>query len=417
MPHRWMLLAALFFLLPPLGVARADENWPRFRGPHGDGAAATPAPTSLSASNLLWKAPLPGMGNGSPILWGDRLFLQAASKDGKQRLFLCLSAKDGKELWRRTLPGKPAQTHSKNSLASGTPATDGHHVVFASWDGEDAWLVSFTLAGKEEWKRNLGPFASNHGAGHSPILHEGRVFFNHDHDDGAALYALDAKSGSLAWKRERPTHKASYATPLVVRTQAGQGVLVASTAGLACHEPATGKVLWTWAWPHPKQPLRMVSSPVLCGDLVVAACGDGAGDRHTLALDFGAAEPKARWQLQRGVPYVPGLIPHEEQLYFVTDQGVAGCLNAKDGKTRWSERLGGAGNVTASPVLAGGHLYQCNEEGELFVFEANPNRFKLTSRLKLDAGVFASPAVGSGQLYIRTRTSLYCLGEAPKRGE
>jgi outer membrane protein assembly factor BamB len=390
----------------------AEANWPRFRGSNGDGVAAgAKLPTKISDKNVLWKVAAPGVGNGSPVIWGDRIFLQAATPSGSQRLFACYALSDGKKLWQQSLPGHAARMHAKNTLASGTPAADGSHVVFASWDGRDYWLITYTPEGKELWKRNLGPYASQHGAGHSPILHDGLAYFVNDNDQAATVFAVDARSGEIVWQRNRPVFPASYATPLIMANGGATSLLVASTAGMAAYDPKSGEELWNWRWPHPEKPLRMVASPLAVYDLVIAGCGDGGGARHAVALRTNGSEPTLAWELRRGIPYVPGMVPLEERIFYVTDQGIAGSLETKSGKTLWSQRLGGNGNVSASPVLAGGHIYQCNEEGELFVFKA-ADSFQLVSRFTLDGGVFASPAVADDRLIVRTRRSVYCLGKA-----
>ena len=409
---RWAPLGLLFLIA--LTPAWGEENWPRFRGPNGDGVAAeAKLPTKIGDQSVLWKAAVPGVGYGSPTVWGERIFLQASSKTGEQRLFLCYSLKDGKKLWEKALPGHVAKTHAKNTLASGTPATDGERVVFASWDGSEYWLAAFSMEGKELWKRKAGAYVSQHGAGHSPILHEGRVYFVNDNDEASTVFALEGKSGAVVWQKRRPVFPASYATPLMVANGSGSKLIIASTAGIAAYDPKSGTEIWNWEWPHDEKPLRMVSSPFLAGDLLIAGCGEGGGARHMAAVQLGSAKPKLVWDLKRGIPYVPGLVPDGEHLYFVTDQGIAGCLEAKSGRTLWSQRLGGNGNVSASPVLAGGHIYECNEEGELFVFKA-ADSFQLVSRFKLDSGVFASPAVAGNRMVLRTRQSLYCLGEGSK---
>src|SRR5258708_573439 len=108
------------------GTALAD-NWDRFRGPNGTGAANDKdIPVTFGAKeNVLWKIAVPGLGNSSPVIWGKNLFLQSASKDGKERILICLDTTDGKTLWQKTIPGSTAKINSMNSLATSTPTTDG----------------------------------------------------------------------------------------------------------------------------------------------------------------------------------------------------------------------------------------------------------------------------------------------------
>src|SRR5687767_14108205 len=85
-----------------LALAAAADNWPGWRGPEGSGHSREKnLPVTWSATeNVRWKAPLPGPGMSSPVVWADRVFVrQALDKEGRQRAVLCFSRKDGKLLW------------------------------------------------------------------------------------------------------------------------------------------------------------------------------------------------------------------------------------------------------------------------------------------------------------------------------
>ncbi|MBV9123491.1 MAG: PQQ-binding-like beta-propeller repeat protein, partial [Planctomycetes bacterium] len=165
----WVALGALLSWQGPTAVA---ANWPRFRGPNGTGIATqSDIPIRWTEQEgVLWKTSLPGAGNSSPVVWGDRVFLQSSSADGKERSLLCLKATDGKLLWSRAVSGSQARMHTKNTLASSTPATDGERVYALFWDGQDLLLTAYDFQGQLIWKRELGAFTSQHGAGTSPIV-------------------------------------------------------------------------------------------------------------------------------------------------------------------------------------------------------------------------------------------------------
>src|SRR5438876_7827688 len=109
-----------------LGGAATASDWPRFRGPNGTGiSTAKDVPlTWTDKENVLWKTPLPGVGNGSPIVSHGRIFLQASAANGSARLLLCLDAASGKILWAQKVPGKKGRINERNSLASSTCAAD-----------------------------------------------------------------------------------------------------------------------------------------------------------------------------------------------------------------------------------------------------------------------------------------------------
>src|SRR5262245_25061402 len=167
--------ARSFTLLPLAGLAfilLAGADWTRFRGPNGTGVAADKdIPVQWTDRDVLFKVPITGSGHSSPIVVGNRVFVQSATQ--RERLLICLDATSGKQLWAKAVPGGVGKTHPKSSLASGTPCSDGERVYTVFWDGRGLSLTAYDLAGTLAWQRDLGAFKSQHGAGHSPIVHDG----------------------------------------------------------------------------------------------------------------------------------------------------------------------------------------------------------------------------------------------------
>src|SRR5437588_789243 len=186
----WLLALGGLLVTCPLSWA---GNWERFRGPNGTGVADDKdVPVKWSdGENVLWKVAIPGVGHSSPVVWGDHLFLQSASADGKDRWLLCLDPAAGKVRWTRSAPGRKGWTHPRNSLSSSTPATDGERVYAIFWDGKDITLRAYDFKGGLVWKQDLGSFTSQHGPGLSPIVYKGKVFVNDDQDGSARLLAFD----------------------------------------------------------------------------------------------------------------------------------------------------------------------------------------------------------------------------------
>lgn len=419
--------SVLILSLAACASARA-ENWPRFRGPNGTGIALNQnIPMQWSGTkNVLWKTALPGRGNSSPIIWGDRIFLQTAPDD-KERQMICLNAANGAIRWQTTIAGGRARTHKKNSLASSTPATDGERVYGLFWDGDKVAVHAFDFAGKHLWKKELGSFLSQHGPGASPIVCDGKVILNNDQDkykDDAEqrsgfpgrtsrLIALDARTGDLAWEAPRTTYRACYSTPFVHKRGDGSDeIIVASTAGITGYDPKTGADKWHWTWSFSKSPLRTVGSPIFADGMVFASSGDGSGERHMVAIRKGdkgdVTKTNLTWETRKTIaPYVPSLLYWGDHIYFVNDQGMAVCLEAKTGAAVWSERLRGA--MSASPILVDGKIYAISEDGDAYVFAAAP-AFKLLAQNSIGEGVIATPAVADGRLYVRGTKHLFCIG-------
>jgi outer membrane protein assembly factor BamB len=404
-------LCAALALLPAL----AADNWPRFRGPNGAGTSADKdIPVQWTAADVLWKVSLPGRGNSSPVVWDDKIFVQSASADGKERFLLCLGLADGKTLWSKSLSGSRGVIHKKNTLASSTPATDGERVYALFWDGAAIALHAFDMKGNPVWQYDLGAFKSQHGNGASPIVHGGKVFLNNDQDGRAELVALEAKTGTLAWKAERDPERACYSTPFLrEKADKSSELVVASTGGLTGYDPQTGAVNWNWVWHFTGKRLRTVGSPISTEGLVLAQAGDGDGSRHTVAVKLGGKGELGRealaWESTRGaMAYVPCMLALGEYVYRVNDKGEAACLVAATGKEVWSEPLGG--NVSSSPVLIDGKVYAVTENGDVSVFRAAP-KFELLGKSTLGEAVMATPAVSRGRLLIRGSEHLYCVGK------
>jgi outer membrane protein assembly factor BamB len=407
------LLALAFLGLPcvPLGAG----DWPRFRGPNGTGIAAdTEVPVRWTARDgVLWKTALPGIGHSSPIVGAGRVFLQSASADGRTRWLLCLDAATGKVRWQREAPGHSAKTHKKNTLASSTPALDGERVYAAFWDGENITLAACDFEGKPVWSRDLGSFTSQHGAGFSPVVVDGKVILSNDQDGSAVLLALDARTGKTCWQAERKAFRACYSTPFVLEKSGGdRELIVVSTAAVSGYDPSSGTENWHCDWPAARMPLRTVSSPVLADGLIVATAGDGAGDRLAIGVKPGGrgdvTATNRAWEDRRTLPYVPSPLALGEHVYSVNDAGFAACHVARSGEMVWQKRLDVP--MTASPILVNGKVYAIGEDGTVFVFAA-ATTFKLLAKNSMGEPVSATPAVADNRLYVRGRDHLFCIGK------
>jgi outer membrane protein assembly factor BamB len=397
-----------------LAVPAAADNWPRFRGPNGTGTADDKTiPVEWGPRNILWKIEVPGRGNSSPIVWGDALFLQSASEDGKERWLICIDALSGKLRWKEAVPGAVAPIHKFNSLASSTPATDGERVYCAFWDGANYHLYAYDFTGKLIWTRDLGGYTSQHGAGHSPIVHDGKVIFANDQDGTSTLIALDARTGKNVWQVPRKPFRACYSTPFILeRPNRPAELIVVSTAGVSGYNPQTGGENWVWNWNFVGMALRTVASPVAGLGLIFVNSGDGSGARHSIAVKVGdkgdVTATNLAWEKKRDMPYVPGMLLSGNYLFSTNDRGLASCQDAKTGEVLWYERLGG--DITASPVLIDGKIYTANKDGQVFVLAAQPT-FQLLAKNELHEEIVASPAVANGRLYIRGNRHLFCIGQ------
>ena len=407
------------------------QTWSRFRGPNGSGVAdGQNIPVEFSGSSgILWKTPIPGTGNSSPVVWDKHLYLLTASKDGKQRSLLCLDATSGKILWQRDFPGEYVKLNRKEtSLASATAAVDADGVYLPIWNGANVQMTAHSHQGELLWNKNLGQWISQHGTGSSPIIVGDKIIFALDGDikdikgnpiDGApqpTLMAFDKKTGDRVWETPREGYRACYSAPFLVERNGGRELIVTSTMSIAGYNPETGKELWSWDWMWDKKgfkfPLRTVAGSLVVGDTLIATSGDGGGDRRMVALTLPASgKPDYAWGDGNKVfPYVACPLTRGGHVYFVNEKGNAGCYDAKTGKEIWYKRLTDPNRFLASPVLIDGKIYAPTVDGDVFVFAAEPT-YQLLARNKMDERFVASPAVALGRLYLRGQNHLFCVGK------
>lgn len=409
--------ACTILLLTLMQLCSFGEDWNRFHGPNGTGVSNDKnIPTQIAEKNILWKLPIPGKGHSSPIVSKGKIFFQTASDDQSKRILYCVDT-SGKVAWTKDIPGGKAKTHQLNSPASSTSAADGQRIYSVFWDGNDQTLYAHDYDGKELWKRDLGHFNSEHGAGLSPMVVGDKVILNNDQGNQkakgpATVQAFDKISGNPAWEKSRTGFRSCFATPIVMeQPDSAPHVIVASTAAVTAYDPKDGKVIWNHEWKFEKSPLRTVGGPVVHEGIVFATAGDGGGDRSMIALKpDGKGGATKVWGKTKGTPYVPSILVSGGLIFWLSDkENVAVCADAKTGNILWSERLG-SGSVSASPILVNGNIYSISEPGTMYVFKAD-KEFELVSKFDFGEGVLASPAVADGKLYVRGEKHLFCIGK------
>lgn len=433
--RRWLHVALLFSLHPACILAGETPNWERFRGPNGAGTSDDKSiPLTFGPKeNIVWKVALPGAGNSSPIVWGNRLFLHASSTDGKQRSLLCLDTADGAIRWEKTIPARFAKIRGDSSMASSTPTTDGKAVYVSFWNGKEIVLAAYDFRGDSLWSKNLGAFNSQHGAGASPILYKDKLILANDMDKDdfftkvpnarpSMLMALDKRTGDLLWETARGAERTCYSAPFLLHRpgQKEPELVVTSTTAVTAYNLESGAKLWEakgWQEHALKSPMRTVASPALAGD-ILCVCSGGDGGRFAIGLalpghakqDAASEAPRRVWENRKDFPYVPSPVVRGDHFYFVNDAGLAGCVHARTGNRVWFERLTDTG-FHASPLLIDGKFYAVSATGEVFVLDAQPT-YKLLARSELGETVRATPAVADGRLYVRGARHLYCIGKS-----
>jgi outer membrane protein assembly factor BamB len=398
----WLMLAG--------GGALAGQDWPQFRGPGGQGHSSERGlPLEWSESkNVAWKVAVPGRGWSSPVVAGGRVWLTTATainRDTSLRL-LAFDAATGApaldvEVFR--LRGA-ALLNPKNSHASPTPIVDGDR-VYVHFGAEGTAAVS--TAGAILWKTKL-PYQSQHGNGGSPELAGDLLIVNCDGFDESFVAALDTKTGKTRWRTDRrQPFSQAYSTPLAIHAGDRDQIVSVGAFNAVAYDPVKGKELWRVGYPDG---FSNVPRPVYGHGLVFITTGfqqpsilavrpDGSGD---------VTKTHVAWKLSRGAPLTPSPLVAGDELYVVTDNGIASCLDAATGAVRWQQRLGNS--FSASPVFADGRIYFLDEDGRTTVVKAGPVFEPLAANV-LDGATLASMGVASRAFFIRTATHLYRIAE------
>lgn len=391
-------------------VGEGAKYWPRWRGPSGQGqVAAGPYTEKWAPATHVWKTAVPGRGNSSPIVWGDRIFLTTGYGNGERLSLLAFSRTDGKQLWETFIPQNGVEyVHYKNGFASATPATDGE-LIYASFGRHG--LFAFDFNGKLVWQHKFGIIDNYHGPAGSPVLYKDRIFIYQDANPApnqpAFVGAFDKKTGKPIWTTPR-NESVGWGTAVVINTGERDELIVSSQRRVAAYDPDTGKELWTVRG----NTFEVIPTPVVAHGLVFASSGRAG---PTIAIRPGGSgdvtSSHVAWSSPRGSPFVPSGIVVGELLYLINDmQSILTVYEAVSGKLVYQERLGVAirEGFSASPVHVNGKLYFTNDEGQTFVVEAGRS-FKLQHINELGEQTLASPALVDGTWYWRTASSLHAI--------
>ena len=403
-------IVVVLSLLASAAPAAAQE-WTRFRGPNGSGISdATTVPAKWTEKDYNWKVKLPGVGHSSPVLWGRKIFLTCAGKRTGKRMVLCLAAADGRTIWQRDYPSRPHRKHNDNSFASSTPALDAE-AVYVTWATPGkVTLLALDHAGRDRWRRDLGPFRSMHGSGNSPIVLDGLVVLGNDQKGKAFLIAVDRRTGKTRWRLERRSGLTPASTPCVLRAAGGEARVVFTTTahGITAVDAKTGHV--DWEVPKIFRD-RCVASPVCAGELVIGTYGHGRKGDLLVAVRPGSKvagrEPKIVYRITKSVPLVPTPLVKNGRAFLWNGDGTVTCIDAAAGKVIWRQRV--EGSFYGSPVWVAGRLYCISKAGEVVVLAAG-DEFKPLARMALGESSYATPAVAGGTMFLRTLTHLISVG-------
>ncbi len=413
-------LALTSALFSPASSQAASVEWPEFRGPTKQGLSdAVNVPVEWSASsNVAWRVEIPGNGWSSPVLSQGRVYLTTAVQgaDGSLSLrALCFASGDGSVLWNNEIfhiaPKEVPGSHQKNSQASPTPILrDGRLYTHFGHFGSAA----LDLEGKVIWKQTALKYTPIHGNGGSPELVDGLLIFSCDGGSEPFVAALDAASGEVKWKKPRNSKASktfSFCTPLLIEVNDRKEVILPGSGSVISYNPKTGDEFWRVRY---GEGYSVVPRPVYSHGLLFLSSGFDRAIVYAInpvGASGDSTDTHVAWTSAKGAPHTPSTLVMGDELYFISDSGVATCADPATGKVYWNERLGG--DFSSSPVFAEGRIYFQNEKGVGYVIKAG-RKFEILAKNDLQERTLSSYAVADSALYIRSDSHLWKIGSTAR---
>jgi outer membrane protein assembly factor BamB len=390
-------------------TGEAAKYWARWRGPSGQGMVSGTGyvDTWSATQNVVWKTPVAGSGNSSPIVWANRIYLTAAADSGSKASLLAFDRTTGKQVWEAVVPaGDAGRTHDKNGFASATAVTDGQR-IYASFGSRG--LMAVDMTGQQVWHVELGRIENYHGPAGSPVLYKDRVILYQDQRGNSFVAAFDKATGKQVWRTQRDA-QVGWGTPIVIRVGDHDELIVHSQNRVVAYNPDTGVERWRCGG----NTFEVIPTPVVGYGMLFCSSGRAG---PTLAIRPGGTgdvtATHVAWTTPRGSPFVPSPILVGQQLYTINDMAsIVTSFDAVSGKDLWQGRLGVATRegFSASPVSFDGTVFFTNDDGQTFVLKAGPT-FELLHVNDIGERTLASPALVDGRWYVRTDRNLYAIGK------
>lgn len=429
------LAAVVTIASQPVGF---EKNWHHWRGPYATGIAADDANPPLTWSeteNVRWKVDIPGIGHATPIIWGDKVFVQTAVEgtkaeseeddnpfggffggrnDGPLYKFdlLAISRSDGSVLWQKTLRAiAPHEgTHRDGTYASNSPVTDGEF-IYAYFGSRGLYCVD--MDGNVKWETDVGTMYKRNtfGEGSSPVLYENTLVIVQDHERDSFITALDKRTGEVLWKTNRD-EITTWFSPIVVEHDGKPQVVTTGTNRVRSYDLATGKLLWD----GDGLTRNAIPSPVAANGYVYLMSGFRGNALQAISLASATGNISGSdavvWEFDRDMPYVPSPLLANNILYFLkSNDGILSAFNTETGEAHYGPvRLQGVSGVYASIVGAADRVYIAGRNGVMNVVQQGPE-FKILAENTLDDSFNASPAIVGNELYLRGMQYLYCIAE------
>jgi outer membrane protein assembly factor BamB len=416
-------------------------DWPQWRGPSFNGSSDEKnLPSEWSTTqNVAWTADLPGAAASTPVVCGDRVFLSGADSERDVLQAMAFDRAGGKLLWSHDV-AKGIRRDQRSNYASSSPVTDGKIAVFFFGQGD---VVCFDAEGRQRWSRNLekdfGPFAFLWTFSTSPLLYDGKLYFQvlqrdvavgdrglRDRENESYLLAVDPQTGKTLWRHVRPSQavaesREAFTTPIAWEHGGRKELLLVGGDAATGHDPATGAELWRWGTWNPDRigHWRQVVSPV-AGDGVILVCAPKREPIYAVkAGGKGPLDDSGLAWVSREARDVTADVPtpafYDGDFFVLSDlRKSLSRVDPRTGKVKWTAPMPGRAKYEASPLAADGKIYVIDFNGQAAIVDAAAGKVLRVISMDEPKGgevVRSSIIAAHGQLFIRTTRKLYCIGK------
>lgn len=420
--RRFLRFAAISIIVLPFvlcnisDITTAQENWPEYRGPSGNGhAVGANLPVEVDPQqDVKWKTPIHGKGWSSPVVWGNQIWVTTATEDGKTMSAICVDLSTGKKRFDKVIHENesPEFCHPVNSYASPTPVIEKGRVYLHF--GSYGTTCLDTQTGEKIWERKDLKCDHFRGPASSPILFDGLLIVAFDGFDVQYVVALDKLTGKTVWKTQReityPSDngdlKKAYGTGAIFEVNGEPLLVYPSAVATIAYRPKTGVPVWTvyhGGMNASARPVRTKLGLVILTNgmgRMIAVNPDGSGD---------ITNTNIAWTSTKSVAKKSSQLVVGNRIYMVSDKGVVSCFDPSTGEPVWQERV--KGSFAASPIFDGDKILAFSDDGVIYTFKPGA-QFELLGKSKLGDGFWSSPAVVGNQMILRSMSHLYCVSAA-----
>ncbi len=383
----------------------------QFLGPKRDGVWQD-SPASFDwqkqAPQELWRQPIGAGWSGFAVV-GRRALTQEQRRE--EELVTCYDLLSGDLLWVHSDTARLEASMGGLGPRS-TPTVVGDRVY--TFGGTGILNCLDLSSGKLIWSQDLGPQMQGHfpdwGKSTSPLVVDKLVVVSGAENAAPTLLAFDALTGKPAWVYDG--RGASYSSPRLLEVDGVQQIVSINGKDATGHDPATGRELWSFAWPgkYPK-----VAQPLLVGaDQILLTAGYGAGSFLLKVKQTAAAWSVEKiWQSKKMKTKFSSAVIRGDYAYGL-DGGIMACIDLKSGKKVWKGGRYGFGQQ----LLVGDVLLVQTEKGGIAIVKADPAGYEELFQLQvLDHMTWNVPTLAGRYLLVRNDREVVCYRLAQSAGK